>query len=261
MAAEVPLLDWDQFDPAAYLNEYYGDVGAENRALLRFLFDSYRDLPAGGRMLDFGGGPTIYPLISAVAKVDEIHFCDFLASNLKEVERWLARDAAAFDWTAFVREVLELETGPPCSDAAVARREDEIRSKVTQLLRCDASRLHSIDGPESAYDVLVTNFCAESATSDRSEWRSFFANIVSLLKPGGTLIMSALSGATSYSVGSRWFPAVDISEEDLFEVLDEEGFKRKTIEIRSVQADRPTRDYSGLIFAVATKQSESTDGR
>ena len=29
--------DWSQFDPSAYLDEYYGDLGAENLALLHFL--------------------------------------------------------------------------------------------------------------------------------------------------------------------------------------------------------------------------------
>ena len=65
--------------------------------------------------------------------------------------------------------------------------------------------------------------------------------------------MSALKGATSYAVGSRSFPAVDISEEDLLELLEESGFPRKGIEVRSIPADRTTREYTGMILAVAEK--------
>jgi hypothetical protein len=252
--------DFKHFDPAAYLREYYGDVGAENLALLRFMSETYRGLPRGGRLLDFGGGPTIYPLISAVGRVDEVHFSDYLPANLEEVRRWLSKHPAAFDWRDFVRQAIELETEAPCTEAEVTEREDRIRGLVTQVMRCDASRTPPIDGAIRPYEVVVTNFCAESATSDRHQWRAFVVNIVSLLKPGGVLIMSALKGAGSYAVGSRRFPAVDISEDDLIELLEETGFRNKKIELRSVPADRPSRDYDGLIMAVARKENAAGSG-
>ena len=248
--------DWTQFDPSAYLSEYYADVGGENRALLEFLVEAYRDLPPGGIMLDFGGGPTIYPLISAVDAVKEIHFSDFLDANLEEVRRWLDGDPQAFDWREFVRQALELERRPDRSESAVAQREEAIRSKVTQLLRCDASRKPPIEGALERYDAIVTNFCAESATSDRWQWCEFVLNSTALLRPGGTLIISALKGAQSYSVGSKYFPAVDITEADLLDLLEDSGFPRKTIELRVVPADRSTRDYEGLLLAVATKEDD-----
>jgi hypothetical protein len=252
--------DWTLFDPAGYLNEYYGDIGSENLALLRFLAETYKALPPGGLMLDFGGGPTIYPLISAVGRVGDVHFSDYLEDNLQEVRKWLAGDPAAFDWREFVRRAIECETGTPCSEADVSRREAEMRRLVTRVMRCDASRTPPIADLASLYDVIVTNFCAESATSDHWQWQTFVTNIVSLLKPGGTLIMSALRGGSRYAVGSRWFPAVDISEEDLRELLEETGFAEKHVELRTVPADRPTRDYDGLILVVARKESEGPEG-
>lgn len=260
MAGPSPTQDWDQFDPAAYLDEYYGDIGSENLALLRFLAETYRGIPKGGVLLDFGGGPTIYPLISAVTRVDEIHFSDYLEANLEEVRRWISADPAAFDWDAFIRKALELETGATCTDTEVERRASEIRERVTCLIRCDASRTPPIESRCALYDVVLTNFCAESATSDRSQWEAYMSNIVSVLKPGGRLVMSALKGATRYSVGSRSFPAVHISEDDLIELLEELGFPRKSIEVRSVAADRPGRDYQGLILAVAEKENGQAKG-
>jgi hypothetical protein len=252
-AATLEAADWSQFDPAAYLNEYYGDLGPENLALLRFLVEVCQDLPRGGILLDFGGGPTIYPLISAVRRASEIHFCDYLEANLHEVRRWISADPASFDWSPFIRKTLELETGASCTDEDVERRTQEIRRRITRLTRCDASKTPPIECPFEPYDIVMTNFCAESATSDRTQWQVYMANIGSLLKPGGWLVMSALKGATHYSVGARLFPAVDISEDDLLELLEDTGFPRKGIEIRSVAADRSTRDYAGLILAVAKK--------
>jgi hypothetical protein len=36
MSAQVLTKDWDDFNPRAYLDEYYADIGGENDALLRF---------------------------------------------------------------------------------------------------------------------------------------------------------------------------------------------------------------------------------
>ena len=43
-------------------------------------------------MLEYGGGPTIYGLISASPHVKDITFTDIAESNLKEVELWKNND-------------------------------------------------------------------------------------------------------------------------------------------------------------------------
>jgi hypothetical protein len=246
---------WSEFDPIDYLNEYYADIGAENFELLRFLADVSRRLPRGGVLLDFGGGPTIYTLISAASRVSEIHFADYLEENLQEVRRWLAEDSKAFDWDGFIRQALEMESDDPVTYEDVQHRAKMIRERVTHIAPCDASRTPPIDCRPELYDIVQTHFCAESATSDRWQWQIYVANIASLLKPGGLLVMSALEGATRYAVGSRWFPAVPISDRDLIEVLEENGFPQKRIELRCVPADRPGREYKGLLLTVAEKST------
>ena len=254
-------LDWSHFDPRDYLREYYADVGPENTALLRFLAEVYRELPPGGCMLDFGGGPTVYQLISAAARVSEIHFSDYLAQNLEEVRRWLRADPLAFDWSPFIRTALELERGRPCTELEVEARAQEIRARVSRVVVCDASKNPPLDSGGRLYDVVLTNFCAESATSDPLQWQAYMANIASLLRPGGWLVTAALLGATCYSVGPREFPAVSISPEDLLELLDEIGFRRKDIRTLTVPADRPSRDYGGIVLAVGRKHPVSTRSR
>jgi hypothetical protein len=65
--------------------------------------------------------------------------------------------------------------------------------------------------------------------------------------------MSALEGATRYAVGPHAFPAVDVSAADLVAVLERIGFPRKGIQVESIPADRPSRDYAGLMVALARK--------
>jgi SAM-dependent methyltransferase len=247
--------DWREFNPRDYLLEYYGDVGAENFALLRFAVKAFRAIPPDGLLLDFGGGPTIFPLIAAANRVREIHFSDYLDANLNEVRCWLNNEPSAFDWREFIRVTLGLEDQTNCTVQAVLEREASIRQRITRIFRCDANNARPIDEPR-IYDILISSFCAESATDDWAQWRKFFRNIVSLLKPDGYLLLSALKGATCYTVGEKRFPAVSIRENDLTRTLIEEGFDPRSIILESIPADRPWRQYEGLMVAMAKKQGE-----
>jgi len=249
------IRDWSAFSPQAYLHEYYADIGAENLALLRFLVKSLRDILPRSVLLDFGGGPTIYALIAASARASEMHFCDYLHSNLEEVQKWLMGSQDAFDWTQFIKTTLVLE-GRDYSAEGVKARQRIIRRKVTRVMSCDANRTTPVEGITWQYDVLVSNFCAESATNDWEQWRTFVQNITSLIKPRGKLVLSALKGADSYSVGDKVFPAVFVLEDDLAQVLRDVGFCEDSIQIESVPADRPSRHYQGLMLATATKAEE-----
>jgi hypothetical protein len=246
---------WMEFNPRDYLQEYYADVGPENYALLQFAVKAFRAIPPGGLLLDFGGGPTIFPLIAAASRVREIHFCDYLDANLREVRQWLRNEPAAFDWREFVKVTLGLESQCNCTAQAVLQRETSLRQRLTRIFTCDANNPRPIEEPR-AYDILVSNFCAESATDDRAQWRRFFRNIVSVLKPNGFLLLSALKGATSYTVGERRFPAVSIRENDLTQTLIEEGFDPQSIILESIPADRPSRQYEGFMLAMAKKRGD-----
>src|SRR5215831_9516556 len=97
------LEDWTAFNPRAYLNEYYADLGEENLAILRFYVDVFRTLPQKSVMLDFGSGPTIYSLITAVTKVEEVHIVEYLEANRVELRNWFQGDNTAFNWQPFIR--------------------------------------------------------------------------------------------------------------------------------------------------------------
>lgn len=244
--------DWSIFNAQAYLEEYYSDIGSENLAILHFLVRTLREVSPESILLDFGGGPTIYSLIAGAHHAREIHFCDYLESNLEQVRRWLDKDPQAFDWTEFIKTTLVLE-GTDYSKQGIDLREEQIRQRVTQVIRCDANLFKPIPTLVSGYDVLVTNFCAESATDSVDQWQRFIRNITSLIRPGGRLIMSSLKGASSYGVGKEVFPAVYIVEGDLIEILIGMGFDCDSIRIESVTADRPSRHYQGLMFVTALK--------
>ena len=77
---------------------------------LKVIHDFYSDYhhnwkPETARLLEFGGGPCIYPLISAAPHVSEIVFAEYAEEGRKEVELWKNNDPAAHDWTPYFRYV------------------------------------------------------------------------------------------------------------------------------------------------------------
>ena len=62
------------------------------------------------RVLDFGGGPAIFDLISAAPYAEEIIFAEYSEENRKEVAAWRERSPDAHDCSPyfnFVQQRLE----------------------------------------------------------------------------------------------------------------------------------------------------------
>src|SRR3989338_6776464 len=103
--------DYSMFSPAQYLEAFYGetDEGAEGSFLMKFFHDAYLALPDNLNILEVGGGPTIYQLISASSKAKEIIFSEYADENIAEVKKWLSADETAFNWDDYFKMVLKYE--------------------------------------------------------------------------------------------------------------------------------------------------------
>jgi hypothetical protein len=233
--------------PQDYLRDYYSVVEPDERETIAFFVDAMEEAPAFEPVLFFGTGPTLHHVFLAAPRAAEIHLADYLPANLEEIERWLRRDPAAHDWSDFVRYTLECEGLTAPTDDDVARREELTRSKVTQLLQVDARRSVPLD----RYPTVVSAYCADSATDDRSTWETFMANIVDLVAPDGLFITSALRRCRSYLVGDKRFPSANVDEHDLRRVL-ERGFNPR-VEVRHLEGHE-AQGYSGIVLAAAPRR-------
>ena len=254
MTSEISCLaNFTAFEPREYLAEYYADVGAENVALLKFFHKAVKSISPNSVLIDFGCGPTVYQLISAAINVKEVHLADYLDRNLDELRLWLDDEETAWDWTDFFKAVFRIEGANNADHSRIQKRHALVRKRITRLLKCDATQMPPVDDAIHKYDILTSNFCLESVTADRDEWRRLLQNMLSLLKPGGQLIMTALKGADSYHVFNTLFPVANVQESDLREALVQCGCDPSSIFIESVAADRPRRKYHGLMMAHAKK--------
>ena len=126
-----PQTEYEAFDTAAYLEEYYNEIGPENAFLISTAAEAYKPFADSSQsILEVGGGPTLYQVVSSARVAKAIHFTDYSANNLDAVKLWLA--GSGFNWDEYIRAGLEAE-GQRISPEAVEERKALMRSKVTEL--------------------------------------------------------------------------------------------------------------------------------
>lgn len=250
--SEIHYSDYSDWKPQKYLTEYYEQVLPDARFTLEFLVESLRELPPVSVALDFGCGPIMPYILPLVPKVQEIHMAEYLSSNRAEVEKWLLGRDDAHDWQEFTLEVLRLEGVDP-NVAAANTREQAARNCITHVLPGDATEADPLGSAKHEfYPLVTTHYCAESVSSSKEKWRVYMRNIMSLIKPGGVLILSACGGGTFYRVGDCLFPGAGLNEQDVLASLKDNNFTNINLQVRQVP-DSSEQGFSKIIFAYAVK--------
>ncbi len=242
--------------PREYLNDYYRVVEADERATIAFFVDALRYAEPGQRVLLFGVGPTLHHVFLTAGTAAEIHLAEYLPANLQEIERWLAGAPDAHDWRPFVEHTLACEGVARPTDDQVGEREGLVRSKVTALLGGDAGDADPLGGRGTApYAVVISAYCADSATADKATWESYMRNIAGLVEPGGLFITAALRRSTGYVVGGKTFPSACVDEGDIRRVLEPEfDWDDGAIEVGDLSADR-AHGYTSIVLARVRRRS------
>jgi len=116
----------------------------------------------------------------------------------------------------------------------------------------DAYEFVNSSSRESAIELVTSNFTVESATEERDKWQEGMKNIMSKVKNGGYLAISAIRNASWYKVGEEKMPAVEINEEDLEKIFKKNGFK--ILNQRVLEGSNKEEDgYDGMVFVFAQK--------
>ena len=239
--------DWR---PHEYLTDYYGLVEPDEQATIAFFVDAIRDAEPDQPVLLFGVGPTLHHVFLAAEKVTEIHLAEYLPTNLREIERWLAGAADAHDWSPFVTYTLACEgVANPTADE-IRDREDATRAKITVLLTGDARYADPLEGKGAApYGTVISAYCADSATADTTTWETYMRHIAGLVEPGGLFITAALRRCSGYVVGGKVFPSVCVDEEDLRRVLQRDfDWEDGVVEVCDLSAHR-SHGYTSVVLA------------
>lgn len=255
--SEIQYANYSEWKPKDYLAEYYAQVMADERFTLEFLVESLRKTPSLSVALDFGCGPIASHILPLVPKVQEIHMAEYVSSNRAEVEKWLTAQDDAHDWREFTLETLRQEGNAEPTAAQVNEREQQARDRVTRVLPGDVTDADPL-GPQMRefYPLVMAHYCAEAVSTSKEKWRVLMQNIMSLVKPGGILILSACGAGNFYRVGDLYFPCSKINGQDMLASLCENNFTNIDLRIRQIP-DHSEQGYSNVIFACAVKPSAS----
>ncbi len=241
---------FDTFSPEKYLKEYYRVLSRENKDILNWYNKIYSKMKSDSyKLLEVGGGPTVYQLLSAANKVKSITFTDYSENNLDKIRDWQKNNSQAFQWDDFTRYVLSLEDKPK-GGSEVEERSKLLRKKITSIEPLNLNNLN--DKLVDSFDIVQSNFCPESATDDITEYKNMLDNIHSYLKPKGILLMTALEGAIVYKSGDSYFPAIYLDEDFAQKYLSEAGFR--ILSISKKNSEKPSESkYHGILFIEAEK--------
>lgn len=263
--------DDSNFQPKEYLETYYPPLvldsekineeseistNFENFNLIEFyaktVLPIVSKLPSQNlKMLEVGGGPTIYQLINLASAVEQIIFTDFLKENLGTVQAWALTNNSF--WKSFVTIALSLELGRNATDSEIAERENLVRKKLifSQYDVLQNQVLAGHEFSEDQFDIVSSNFCLESITQDYNQWQNGMHTLCNKVAKNGLLIITALQNSFNYQVGNRFFPATNINSSDIEETLSNENFQ--ILHCQTHHSLGHKLGYEGMIFTIATK--------
>ena len=200
-------------DAKRYLNERYREecgvfqsnisyVGRYHDLFKKHCDDSQNYVSkAKLKILEIGSGATINSAVTLAPYSSSIVLSAHAEDEAREVQLWRERSPEAFNWRPFISAILRKYEGL-VDEASVEKREDEIRSSITNVVPCDLTKTEVVDPqyvPEGGFDVVVSMGALTAAASSKEEFNGMIANVTSsLLKPGGFLMCNFTMGATAY---------------------------------------------------------------
>ncbi len=243
-----PTCVFYEFPARAYLEKYYGAVGAENAGFMRSIMEYLGPRSAAtDTVIEVAGGPSLYALMSIMACRDRsfrhITFTDIGWKNLREVDSWLHDRPDQFDYAQLL-DWLSAEAG-----ASPTRIVRSLRNSRWELAEFDWRRPVP-DAWRRGYDIVSCHFFAESATNDEDELIALLGKLRRLARPGATLLASFICKSGGYTVGQHDFPAFSIDEHSILRYLERAGIVLEDTELRTTPCDDPSIDpgYDALLF-------------
>ena len=228
-------VNYDVFDSSFYLKRRFLDPEDKERGVQPFYLQSIHDFyqkfhnqwnPSTARLLEYGGGPVIYPLISASPFVSEITFSDYADANIKQVVMWKDKQPSAHNWTPYFEYVIRRLEGN-VDESLVVKRAEDLRGKLKYFFQGDVLKSEILNVPSNfslqQFDLISCHFCFEVVAKSIDEYRSLVAKLVQHLKPCGFLCTLVSLQGSYYTNGDRRFNTLYLTSNDLDSIYESLG--------------------------------------
>lgn len=210
---------WNDFDPEAYFQHYYGEPHPDDDTLTfltaRTLREAQTDPDRGLNIIDVGTGPSLIPLLAALPVAKRLTAWEFAAPNLQWLHQEITTAPLRPQWHHFWRQVKAAHTSDGENKSHILPHDP--LPLLTQRVRIVRGSI--FDLPRHAHDAATMFFCAESITSCPSEFESALAAFVSTVRPGGVIAAAFLAGSSGYAVSGRRYPAVKLDAVQIEKIL------------------------------------------
>jgi len=247
--------DYRLFKPNEFLSEYYAFLGEENKALLRFHHEFYSHIPQQKSMLEIGGGPCIYQLISVSRKVGSIVFSDLLKVNRDEIEKWVNGAAGAYNWDQYFKYVLKLE-GQMLTAKNLQSIKKRVQKKIQTIIACDIRRNFPLGiNHKQTFDIVSSSFCLNEISDKEQDFLKYLERAISLIRSEGYLVLVLVKNATYTKNGDQYFVNFPVNETYMGKTLVRMGLKE--ISIKSIPNEF-NQGYEGIIFITARSKDYNT---
>ena len=222
-------------DAHYYLTRRFSDPYDKEREVQPFYLKSLHDFyvkysgnwdSQSAKLLEFGGGPVIYSLISAAPYVASIVHSDYSESNLQEVRWWKDKSVQAHNWIPYFHYVLQELEG--IGTESTLRREEDLRAKLSHIVKCDVTRndvLETTEFPMESFDVISSCFCLEAVANTSAQYAVFIERLSRYLKPGGYILSLVSVEESWYKYGANRLTHLYITTEDVRAAYEKANLK------------------------------------
>ncbi|MFJ6723665.1 SCO2525 family SAM-dependent methyltransferase [Streptomyces sp. NPDC091281] len=272
---------WDAFDPKEYIKRNYLEIQPVDREILVRVRDHFRDhfrdhsaargdggprgaVPeagapgSGGRGrgaetvgIDVGAGPNLYPALAMLPWCDRITLLERSARNLDYLRGQLPGYDA--NWDQFWEVLKSGEDGAGAAYTALdADPRDRLRRAVGEPV---SGSLFDLRDRGPAWDLGTMFFVAESITTSLEEFRRGVGCFMNALKPGAPFAAAFMEHSEGYRVGSQEFPARDIDEEEVRNVLDPYAAAGMEVALMDNPQQLVRHGYTGMILACGRRRT------
>jgi NNMT/PNMT/TEMT family len=203
---------WADFDADGYSKANYAAVFPEDAEIVRFasrfLVEAFADRTPARCAVDVGAGPNLYPALLMLPWAERITFTEYAQMNIRWLHEHLADATGEWSWQPF----WELMRRLPGYESIL-----QPRSRLAETH--EILEVSIFDLPKRTWDLGSMYFVADGISSDEAEFETAVRCFIDALTPGAPFMMGVMEGSTGYDVSGVRFPAVNVSQESLGELL------------------------------------------
>jgi hypothetical protein len=250
-------VNWDDFVPDTYREKYLRRPGPEDRWVVEMAlkhtktFASQYGHSTIAQAADVGTGPSLLLPMVMAPYVRELDLVEPGRQNAHYLRRAIGNpQLAQADWQE--------------AEAYISSRQDaqpEHASSLRLLAERACVRQYGLTEVDaSSHQLLMTCFCAESATESKAECLDFIHTTVRAVRPGGLFFGAYIehsrgypdydTGTTEGSYNARKFPAADLDIVDLEHVFAGSGIAVTACPIST----RMRKGYSRVLIATGRRR-------